>query len=291
MATVWRAWDDKAQQYVAIKIMADEFADDEQITGRFIDELRRHAQLHHPNIVAVRDVFSVGGKPCMVMDLLAGGSLASVLDKSPGRRLTFDAALPLITDVLAALDYAHRKGIVHRDVKPSNILLDEQHQHAWLSDFGIALAIGERRRTRTGVSVGTNAYMSPEQIRAEAIDFRSDVYSVGCVLYEILTGQPPFVAPAKNADTLQASVLAAHLRDTPVAPRRRVASIPGNVDALIMRALAKNPADRVPGCSEFARLLAEPARRRSGPVVPQRLVASLVLLVVVIGLIVFVAFR
>jgi serine/threonine protein kinase len=292
MATVWRAWDERAGRHVAIKIMADQFADDEQITARFMDELRRHGQLHHPNIVEVRDVFSIGGKACMVMDLLPGDSLATALDASPGRRLAFGTALPLFKDMLAALDYAHRRGIVHRDVKPSNILLDASHQHAWLSDFGIALVAGERRRTRAGVRVGTNTYMSPEQIRAEDIDFRSDVYSVGCVMYETLTGQPPFVASEKDEDTLQAAVLAAHLREQPVPPRRREASIPVNVSALIMRALAKDPAQRVPGCSEFARLLDAQPGRATLSTRTLLLAASVALVtVLIIGLVAFLSSR
>jgi serine/threonine protein kinase len=255
MATVWRAWDERHAEHVAIKIMADGLAEDAQLMARFIDELRRHAKLHHPHIVAVRDVFSIGGQPCMVMDLVPGGSLEKVLDTSPGRRLSLEASRPLMLDVLSALDYAHRKGIVHRDVKPSNILLDAQHEHAWLSDFGIALTEGERRRTRVGVSVGTNAYMSPEQIRAETIDFRSDVYAMGCVMYETLTGQPPFVAATAGTDAVRAAVLAAHLNEQPVAPRHRDRAMAPQISKLIMRALEKNPERRVPGCAEFARLL------------------------------------
>jgi serine/threonine protein kinase len=291
MATVWRAWDDKSAQHVAIKIMADTLADDAQITGRFVDELRRHAHLHHPHIVAVRDVFSIGGKPCMVMDLIPGGSLAALLEGSPDRRLSFDAARPLLLDVLDALDYAHRKGIVHRDVKPSNILLDTQHQHAWLSDFGIALAEGEKRRTQMGVSVGTNAYMSPEQIRAEKIDFRSDVYAMGCVLYETLTGRPPFVASAAADNAVRTAVLAAHLRDEPVPPRRRVASIPANVSDLIMSALMKDPARRVAGCAEFARLLSAPARPSGWPMSRNVWIAVLVALVLALGVLALVIVR
>lgn len=291
MATVWRAWDDRISQHVAIKIMADALANDAELTARFIDELRRHEQLHHPHIVAVRDVFSIGGKPCMVMDLIPGGSLAAVLETSPERRLSVDVARPLLLEVLDALDYAHRKGIVHRDVKPSNILLDAQHQHAWLSDFGIALTAGERRRTRVGVSVGTNAYMSPEQIRAEKIDFRSDVYAMGCVLYETLTGRPPFVASAIGDNAVRAAVLAAHLRDQPVAPRRRVASIPANVSELIMSALTKDPARRVAGCAEFARLLNAPARTSGWSVSRKVRIAALVALVVLLGVLVLMATR
>ena len=287
MASVWRARNDRNGQPVAIKIMIDLFADDEQVTARFLDEVRRHGQLRHPNIVAVRDVFSVGGLPCLVMDLVPGGSLAAALDARPGRHLPVSEALPLIKDVLGALDYAHRKGIVHRDVKPSNILLDREHRHAWLSDFGIALAIGEKRRTRAGVSVGTNAYMSPEQIRAQAIDFRADVYSIGCVLYETLTGQPPFVAPPGSADNARTAVLAAHLRDQPVPPHRRVASIPKHISALIMQALAKDPARRVPGCAQFAQRLDAPAPSDS---LRARVAARVALMLGAAGLIAVIAF-
>ncbi|WP_368622145.1 serine/threonine-protein kinase [Paraburkholderia sp. BR13444] len=265
MASVWLAWDERRRQNVAVKVMADAIESESQIAARFLDEIRHHAVLRHPGIVAVRDVFNAGGQPCLVMDLAPGGSLATLLDERPGRRLPAAVALPLIGEVLDALDYAHRQGMVHRDVKPSNVLLDVSRQHALLSDFGIALATGERRRTRAGQSVGTTAYMSPEQIRATGtIDYRSDVYSVGCVLYELLTGRPPFVVEggrdAKGDDdaTARATVLGMHLNKKPVAPRERVREIPRHVSDLVMRALEKDPARRVPGCAEFRRLLFAP---------------------------------
>ena len=261
MASVWLAYDEKRRQTVAIKVMADAIDEDGPLALRFRDEIRHHAVLRHPGIIAVRDVFSVGGRPCLVMDLAPGGSLASLLDERTSRRLAVGEALPLIGEVLDALDYAHRHGMVHRDVKPSNVLLDASRQHALLSDFGIALMAGERRRTRTGQSVGTTAYMSPEQIRATGtIDFRSDVYSVGCVLYELLTGRPPFVADGTDASraddaNARAEVLGMHLMKKPVPPDRRVRAIPHHVSELIMRALEKDPARRVQGCAEFKRLL------------------------------------
>jgi serine/threonine protein kinase len=263
MASVWLARDERRNQPVAIKVMTEPMQQESQVAARFMDEIRHHAVLRHPNIVAVRDVFSVAGQPCLVMDVAPGGSLAALLQASPGRRLPVASAMPLIKDVLAALDYAHRQGMVHRDVKPSNVLLDANHGQAYLADFGIALAAGERRRTRAGQSIGTTAYMSPEQIRATGtIDYRSDVYSVGCVLYEILTGRPPFVAEgSQNAsdDTARAAVFAMHLRDKPVAPHRRLHTIPRHVSELILRTLEKDPARRVTGCAEFSRLLSEPA--------------------------------
>lgn len=270
MASVWLARDERRRQNVAIKVMADPGDCDSQLAARFLDEIRHHAVLRHPGIVAVRDVFSAGGLPCLVMDLAPGGSLSTLLDERPGRRLPVNVALQLIGEVLDALDYAHRQGMVHRDVKPSNVLLDAAKQHALLSDFGIALAVGERRRTRVGQSVGTTAYMSPEQIRATGtIDYRSDVYSVGCVLYELLTGRPPFVADrtpgvvGEHDATDRAAVLGMHLTRKPVAPRERVRAIPRHVNDLIMRALEKDPARRLPGCAEFRRLLFASVDRRS----------------------------
>ncbi|ALL70956.1 serine/threonine protein kinase (plasmid) [Paraburkholderia caribensis MBA4] len=269
MASVWLAHDGRRGQNVAIKVMAHAVEPQSQLAARFLDEIRHHTLLRHPGIVAVRDVFSVGGQPCFVMDLAPGGSLAALLEARGGRRLSVNEALPLIGEVLEALDYAHRQGMVHRDVKPSNVLLDASKQHALLSDFGIALAAGERRRTRAGLSVGTAAYMSPEQIRATGtIDFRSDVYSAGCVLYELLTGRPPFVAGRAGASaaddaTARAEVLGMHLTKQPVPPHRRVPAIPRNVSELIMRALEKDPARRVPGCAEFKRLLNAPAGWRT----------------------------
>ncbi|SAL27886.1 serine/threonine-protein kinase [Caballeronia humi] len=293
MASVWRAWDQRRGDQVAIKIIADSGAGEARFADRFIGEIRHHASLRHPNIVQVREVFSVAGQPCMVMDLASGGSLAGLLEKSPQRRLPVSTALPIITEVLGALDYAHRHGMVHRDVKPSNVLLDQSHQHAYLSDFGIALAVGEKRLTQMGSSVGTSAYMSPEQIRATGtIDYRSDVYSVGCVLYEALTGRAPFVADGadnENDDAALAAVLAMHLSAKPVPPKQRAPGIPAHVNALVMRALEKDPARRIPGCAEFARRLAagadDTARpARAGPLgSPTRIAMAVVALAVVVA--------
>lgn len=295
MASVWRAWDKRHGDQVAIKIIADSCGGG-QFADRFIGEIRHHASLRHPNIVRVREVFSVAGQPCMVMDLLSGGSLAGLLEKSPQHRLPVETALPLVTEILGALDYAHRQSMVHRDVKPSNVLLDRSHQHAYLSDFGIALAVGEKRLTQFGSSVGTSAYMSPEQIRATGtIDYRSDVYSMGCVLYEALTGRPPFVAEGaddENDDAAFAAVLSMHLSAAPLPPKQRVPGIPAHVNALVMRALEKDPARRIPGCAEFAKRLAagdgDNDEVRAGPLgSPMRIVmTAFVLAVIVAGVVI-----
>lgn len=255
MAVVWCAWHGKIGQHVAIKVVSDELANDPAFTARFLDEIRRHRRLDHPRIVRILDTFSIADRICMVMDLINGKSLATLLEQSSEHRLSASTAVSIMVDVLAALDYAHRHGVLHRDVKPSNILLDGGNR-AYLSDFGIAVALGEERRTRTGVPVGTAEYMSPEQIRTpQHIDHRTDVYSAACVLYEMLTGRPPFIGSELKAGDSDFAVRAEHMSNLPVAPRQRMPSIHAEMDALIMRALRKIPDERLPGCAEFSRLL------------------------------------
>jgi serine/threonine protein kinase len=255
MGSVWRALDTRQNQFVAIKAVANDLIADPEFRIRIRDEARRHQRLQHPNIVPVPDVFAEGGVICIVMKLIEGSSLDKVLEDRPLHRLDVEEAIGIVRSVLAALDYAHRHGIVHRDVKPSNVLVDRRGW-VWLFDFGIAIAMGEQRRTRTGVTVGTLSYMSPEQItHPRTIDHRSDVYSVGCLFYELLTGRPPFV---KNEDGVSNNYFAlqqAHVKQEPVSLRRRVPSIPVDLDEIIMKALAKAPDDRLPGCQEFVRLL------------------------------------
>jgi eukaryotic-like serine/threonine-protein kinase len=257
MGSVWRAWDTRQNQPVAIKAVANDLIADPEFKIRIQDEARRHQRLQHPNIVPVPDVFAAKGETCIVMKLIEGSSLANMLENRSNKRLDVAEGTRIIKDVLQALDYAHRHGIVHRDVKPSNVLVDHTGW-VWLFDFGIAIAMGEQRRTRTGLTIGTPLYMSPEQItNPRHIDHRSDVYSVGCLFYELLTGRPPFV---KNEDGVEDTDFALHqaqVNKRPVNPRFRVPTIPAKLDEIIMRALEKNPDDRIPGCQEFVRLLDE----------------------------------
>jgi serine/threonine protein kinase len=255
MGSVWRARDTRQNQPVAIKAVANDLIADPEFKIRIQDEARRHQRLQHPNIVPVPDVFDAEGETCIVMKLIEGSSLATMLESRPNKRLGVEEATRIVRDVLQALDYAHRNGIVHRDVKPSNILVDRAGW-VWLFDFGIAIAMGEQRRTRTGLTVGTLLYMSPEQItNPRKIDHRSDVYSVGCLFYELLTGRPPFVKNEDGVADADFALQQAHVNKQPVNPRRRVASIPADLDEIIMKALEKNPDNRVPGCAEFVRLL------------------------------------
>lgn len=263
MGVVWRALDTRRNELVAIKAIANDYLGDPEFQGRFSDEVRRHSRLSHPNIVPVLDVFEAEGQSCLAMDLVDGQSLTNLLDSKDNHRLELDDAIPILEDVLGALDYAHRHGIVHRDIKPSNVLLDREGR-AHLIDFGVALAVGEKRRTRTGLAVGTPDYMSPEQIvRPKSIDHRSDVYSVGCLFYEMLTGQPPFTVPEDRTGDTDFAIKKAHINEKPVPPADRVASIPEGISELILWALEKDRNQRLPGCGEFARSLEEVAAGNS----------------------------
>jgi serine/threonine protein kinase len=260
MGSVWRARDTRNNQPVAIKAVANDLISDPEFKVRIQDEARRHQRLQHPNIVPVPDIFDAEGQTCIVMKLIEGSSLDKMLESRPSNRCEAEEATRIVKDVLHALDYAHRHGIVHRDVKPSNILVDTSGW-VWLFDFGIAIAMGEQRRTRTGLTVGTLLYMSPEQItNPRKIDHRSDVYSVGCLLYELLTGRPPFLKNQEGIGDADFALQHAHVNIHPISPRRRVPSTPPDLDAIVMQALEKNPDERIPGCHEFVRRLEQVGR-------------------------------
>jgi eukaryotic-like serine/threonine-protein kinase len=255
MGVVWHAWDLAQNEPVAIKAVANDLVANPEFKRRIQDEAHRHQRLQHPNIVPVLDVFEADGETCIVMKLIAGTSLDNFLASQVHNRLETRETIPIVRDILKALNYAHQHGIVHRDVKPPNVLMDKDNQ-AMLIDFGIALAMGEERRTRTGQIIGTPAYMSPEQItKPKSLDHRSDVYSVGCVFYEMLTGRPPFVKGEEEVGDTDFAIQQAHVTKRPVNPKSRVPSIPPDVDELVMAALEKDPNKRLPGCQEFLRLL------------------------------------
>ena len=260
MGVVWHAWDLAQSKPVAIKAVANDLVAAPEFKIRMQDEAHRHQRLQHPNIVPVLDVFEADGETCIAMELIEGTSLDNFLESRVHNRLETHEAIPIVRNILNALNYAHQQGIVHRDVKPSNVLLDRDNK-AMLIDFGIALAMGEERRTRTGQIIGTPAYMSPEQIaKPKSLDHRSDVYSVGCVFYEMLTGRPPFVKGEEEVGDTDFAIQHAHVTKRPVNPQNREPSIPANVDELVMAALEKDPDKRIPGCQEFLRLLdTEPA--------------------------------
>ena len=248
MATVYAAEDIRHGRQVAIKVLDPELA---AALGaeRFLREIQVTAALNHPHILTLHDSGEAEGRLYYVMPLVEGESLRERLRHE--RQLTIDEAIHLTTAIARALDYAHRHGVVHRDLKPENILL--QDGQPLIADFGIALAVsraGGTRITQTGLSLGTPQYMSPEQATADhAIDGRTDIYSLGAMLYEMLTGDPPFTGSTSQA------VIAKILTDTPRSIRLMRPSVPMQLEEAANRALAKLPADRFPSGLEFAEAL------------------------------------
>ena len=251
MATVYLAYDLRHDRPVALKVLRPELA---ATLGpeRFLLEIRTAARLHHPHILPVHDSGETTGRLWYTMPYVEGESLRQRLARE--HQLPLDQAVRVATQVLSALGYAHAHGVIHRDIKPENILLEGDQ--AVVADFGVARAIsaaGDDRLTETGLALGTPAYMSPEQATAARdLDGRSDLYALGCVLYEMLAGQPPFLGATAQ------QLLARHAID-PVPPLRTVrATVPVGVEQSVMRALAKIPADRFPTAAEFAEALAAP---------------------------------
>jgi serine/threonine protein kinase/Tfp pilus assembly protein PilF len=254
MATVYLAQDRKHNRPVAIKVLKPELA---ATLGaeRFLREIETAARLNHPHIVALHDSGKSDGFLYYVMPFVEGESLRDLLERE--RQLSLDDAVRITREVADALSYAHLHDVVHRDIKPENILL--QAGHAVVSDFGIARAIksaGGDRLTGTRVMIGTPGYMSPEQSESDAeVDGRSDIYSLACVLYEMLAGEPPFTG--RSAQTIMARQLM-----EPVPSLRTVRStVPQDVERAIVRALAKAPADRFPTADQFVAALSP----RDGP--------------------------
>lgn len=251
MAQVWVARHVDLGKHVAIKCLSTRLTTNPEFEQRFLSEGRRQAGLRHPNIVEVVDFLVKGDDRFLVMDYIEGETITARQKRAPGP-LPLRIVESVGQDIALALDYAHKKGLVHRDVKPSNIMLDEADK-AFLTDFGIALAVGEDRLTRTGVAVGTVHYMSPEQIaRPREIDHRTDIYSFGCVLYDMLTGRPPFVSPEGDTDF---TVMNGHLTQPPPSIRSLNPETPEAVEQVVLKCLAKDPKDRYQSGDELARAL------------------------------------
>ena len=247
MATVYLAQDLRHDRRVAIKVLSPELA---AVAGdeRFLQEIQILARLSHPNILPLHDSGSSLGRPCYVMPFIEGESLRQRMDREGA--LPVEDVLRIADELCSALAYAHEQGIVHRDIKPENILLAAGH--AVVSDFGIARAVNTaagENLTQTGITLGTPAYMSPEQATGAVVDARSDIYAVGCVLYEALTGQVPF--PANS----QAQAIARRLTEDPPSARPLRVAVPPLLDQVIQRCLARNPADRFSSAVELRRAL------------------------------------
>lgn len=237
MAAVYKAYQANVDRYVAVKVLPRYFASDPDYVSRFQQEARVLARLQHPHILPVHDYGQADGYTYIVMPFVQSGTLESLLE---GRPLPLARMQMIIQQVGDALDYAHSKGVIHRDIKPSNILLDSRG-NCLLTDFGIAKIVeGTSQITRTGGIIGTPAYMSPEQIEGKPLDGRSDIYSLGVVLYQMATGRPPFQAETPPA------IMVKHLHDPLPPPRTFNPELPFAMESVILKALAKAPDDRFP---------------------------------------------
>jgi hypothetical protein len=242
MAAVFKAYQAGMDRYIALKILPRYFASDPQFVGRFQQEAKVLARLLHPHILPVHDYGETDGYTYIVMPFVETGTLADLLDEKP---LPLVQIRCIVTQLGDALDYAHSQGVIHRDVKPSNVLVD-QRGNCLLTDFGIAKMVeGSVYLTRTGGIVGTPAYMSPEQIQGQELDGRSDVYSLGIVLYEMATGRPPYRAETPPA------IFVKHLHDPLPPPSLLNPSLPEPVERVILKSLVKNREERYATAGEM----------------------------------------
>ncbi len=241
MADVYLAEDEELGRRVAVKILNDRHANDESFVERFRREAKNAAGLSHPNIVSIYDRGEAEGTYYIAMEYLDGRSLKElVVARGP---LPTGDAIQFTRQVLGALRFAHRKGVVHRDIKPHNVMADADGRLK-VTDFGIARA-GVSQMTEAGSIIGTAQYLSPEQARGAAVDQRSDLYSVGILLYEMLTGTVPFTGDSPVEIAMK------HLSDTPRPPSLQRPEIPPDLDMVVLRALAKNPDDRFQTAEEM----------------------------------------
>jgi serine/threonine protein kinase len=252
MGAVYEAEELETGRHMALKFLLSELARDEQFRSRFERESRYAASLNHPNIVHVYEVSEADGLLYMVMDYVPGVDLGSkVAQEGP---LEPDRAVALLEQVASALDAVHATGLYHRDVKPGNVIVtsgDGEELHCYLTDFGLSKNPSQDSRplTALGFFVGTSDYTAPEQILAKEMDHRVDVYSLGCLLYQCLTGEPPFRRPSEE------KVLYAHINDPPPKVTERRPEMPAEIDKVVARALAKDPDERHASCGELVAVI------------------------------------
>ena len=272
MATVFKAYQASLDRYVAVKVMPPYYAEqDDTFLKRFRQEAKAIASLRHPNILIVIDYGEEKGTTYIVMEFVEAGTLTELM----GNPMAPDQMLGLTNQVAGALNYAHEQGVIHRDIKPSNILLAKPD---WplLTDFGLAKIVGGSQLTQSGTVAGTPAYMSPEQGRGEKVDLRSDIYSLGIVLYEMATGVVPF-----HAETPMA-VVVKHIIDPLPLPRTKNPELPEEIERVILKSLSKDPGDRFQDVDEMAKALKKAVRElptgvaQAVPAIPTAQVTTMV---------------
>ena len=247
MGEVWRAHDTATNRTVAIKVLPPQMAQDDTFVQRFRREAETAARLNNPHIIPIHTYGEIDGRLYVDMRLIEGRDLDKVLHEGP---LEPKRAVRIIEQVATALQAAHKVGLVHRDVKPSNILLDED-DFAYLIDFGIARGVNQTSLTNTGTMIGSWHYMAPERMADQEADARADIYALTCVLYECLTGDPPF-----PGDTLESQVVG-HLNTPPPRPSITDSDVPAAFDAVVTKGMAKDPEERYPTTNDLARAARE----------------------------------
>jgi serine/threonine protein kinase len=268
MGVLYLAIEPGLERRVALKLIAPEAADDDVFARRFAEESRIAASIEHPNVVPIYAAGEEAGVPYIAMRYVAGADLARRLVREG--RLSPQVAVDLIAQIGNGLDAIHSAGLIHRDVKPANVLLsgEDGGDHAYITDFGVARNVAtESGLTQTGRFVGTLDYVAPEQISGGAIDARVDVYALGCLLFKLLTGEVPF---SREGD---AARLFAHLNDPPPAPSLSVPELSMALDDVVIRAMSKDPDDRYPSAGDLGRA-AQAALRGERPAAPERTVAT-----------------
>src|SRR5689334_19887374 len=242
MGVVYRALDPVLKRRVAIKVMGEAFAQNDDLRERFLREAQAAGSLQHPNVITIYDFGEVNGHLYIAMEFVEGQDVAELLAHQVP--LTLTNKLDIAIGVLQGLAFAHKRGIIHRDVKPANIRVDADG-NARIMDFGVA-HFASSNMTRTGMMIGTPSYMAPEQITGGAVGAQSDIFSTGAVLYELLTGTSPFAAP-----TLQA-VMYRVLSENPIPLERAAPGMPPKLNEIVMRAIAKEPSQRYASALDMA---------------------------------------
>jgi serine/threonine-protein kinase len=246
---------------VALKVISPQLADDERFRRRFEGEVRIAVSIRHPNVVPIHHAGEEDGLLFVTMDFIEGTDLRGLLRRE--RRLTPGHAVRIVDRVASALDAAHAKGLVHRDIKPGNVLLEGSgpSEHVFLTDFGLARHMDATTGvTATGAFIGTLDYSAPEQIKGRRLDARTDVYALGCVLFETLAGEPPFAAQEDKVAKMYA-----HLQEVPPPMRELTPDAPGALEPVVRRALEKDPADRYPSAGDLARAAGAAVEGQAAP--------------------------